>query len=65
MKMSSGFNSTMKVPGNRVRNSLLNVNLTDWTLPSLSLFGIRTGALLDLKLHTALKLRVRQSGTNH
>jgi hypothetical protein len=65
MKMSSGFHSTMKVPGNRVGNALLNVNLTDWTLPSLSLFGIGTGALLDLKLHTALNLRVRQSGTNH
>jgi hypothetical protein len=56
MKMSSGLHSTMKIPGNRMGNALLNINLTDGALPTLSLFGIRTGALLNLKLHTALRL---------
>jgi hypothetical protein len=65
VKMSSGFHSSMQIPGNRVGKTLLNLDLTDGAFPALAFFGVRTRALLNLKFHTALYFRVRQSGSNH
>jgi hypothetical protein len=65
MKMPSGFYSTVKVPGNGVNKTLLNVYLAHRTFPALAFFGVGTGGLLNLKFNTAFRFGVRQSVSNH
>ena len=64
VKVPSGLHSTMQIPGNRVGKTLLNLNLTDGTLPAFALLSVRTRALLNLKFHAALYFRVRQGSAN-
>ena len=60
VKMTSGFNTAMKVPGNCVGQTRFNFDSADWAKPTLS--GLRIGArgLLHLELIASFELNFRK-----
>ncbi|MEY3624952.1 MAG: hypothetical protein RL696_333 [Actinomycetota bacterium] len=54
MKVPSGVYSAVQIPGDSVHNTRFNVDGANRTDPTLTLFGIGTGGLLNLKFNAAL-----------
>lgn len=60
MKVTPGLHPAVNIPSNRVLDSWLDGDHTDWANPHLSSLGILPSGLLNLKFVSALNLDMRQ-----
>ena len=60
VKMTSGFNTAMKVPGNRVGQTRFNFDSADWAKPALSGLCIGARGLLNLELIASFEFNFRK-----